>query len=417
MMIKREVPLKKLIAAKHNGMIKIVTGIRRCGKSTLLFELFASHLKDNGVDDKHIIKIDFEDRRNKALRDPDTLLAHIDSHLLDDEMHYVLLDEVQHVKDFEDVLNSYLKVKNADVYVTGSNSKFLSKDVVTEFRGRGYEIRIHPLSFKEFFSVFDGTREEALENYLTFGGLPKIVDFQDDREKREYLRHLFDATYLKDIKERYTIKNNPELDELIDIMASSIGGLTNPTKLSNTFKSTKNTSISAQTIQTYLEILQDAFMIEKSVRYDIKGKKYISTPSKYYFEDLGLRNARLNFRQFEVTHLMENLVYNELRLRGMSVDVGSVIFNTKNDKGVSQRKYLEVDFVCNQGSKRCYIQSAWRLPSEEKREQELRSLNLIDDSFQKFVITEDPIKKYQNEDGVVFMNIFDFLLDDKSLVL
>ncbi len=417
MMIKREVPLKKLIAAKHNGMIKIVTGIRRCGKSTLLFDLFASHLKGNGVDDKHIIKIDFEDRRNKALRDPDALLAHIDSHLLDDEMHYVLLDEVQHVKDFEDVLNSYLKVKNADVYVTGSNSKFLSKDVVTEFRGRGYEIRIHPLSFKEFFSVFVGTREEALENYLTFGGLPKIVDFQDDREKREYLRNLFETTYLKDIKERYTIKNDPELDELIDIMASSIGGLTNPTKLSNTFKSIKNATISAQTIQTYLEILQDAFMIEKSVRYDIKGKKYISTPSKYYFEDLGLRNARLNFRQFEVTHLMENLIYNELRLRGMSVDVGSVIFNTKNDKGVSQRKYLEVDFVCNQGSKRCYIQSALRLPTQEKREQELRSLNLIDDSFQKFVITEDPIKKYQNEDGVVFMNIFDFLLDDESLVL
>jgi len=406
-----------LIAAKHNGMIKIVTGIRRCGKSTLLFDLFASHLKGNGVDDKHIIKIDFEDRRNKALRDPDALLAHIDSHLLDDEMHYVLLDEVQHVKDFEDVLNSYLKVKNADVYVTGSNSKFLSKDVVTEFRGRGYEIRIHPLSFKEFFSVFVGTREEALENYLTFGGLPKIVDFQDDREKREYLRNLFETTYLKDIKERYTIKNDPELDELIDIMASSIGGLTNPTKLSNTFKSIKNATISAQTIQTYLEILQDAFMIEKSVRYDIKGKKYISTPSKYYFEDLGLRNARLNFRQFEVTHLMENLIYNELRLRGMSVDVGSVIFNTKNDKGVSQRKYLEVDFVCNQGSKRCYIQSALRLPTQEKREQELRSLNLIDDSFQKFVITEDPIKKYQNEDGVVFMNIFDFLLDDESLVL
>lgn len=417
MMIKREVPLKKLIAAKHNGMIKIVTGIRRCGKSTLLFELFASHLKDNGVDDKHIIKIDFEDRRNKTLRDPDALLAHIDSRLLDEKMHYVLLDEVQHVKDFEDVLNSYLKVKNADVYVTGSNSKFLSKDVVTEFRGRGYEIRIHPLSFKEFFSVFNGTREEALENYLTFGGLPKIVDFQDDREKREYLHNLFETTYLKDIKERYTIKNDPELDELIDIMASSIGGLTNPTKLSNTFKSTKNASISAQTVQTYLEILQDAFMIEKSVRYDIKGKKYISTPSKYYFEDLGLRNARLNFRQFEVTHLMENLIYNELRLRGMSVDVGSVIFNTKNDKGVSQRKNLEVDFVCNQGSKRCYIQSALRLPTQEKREQELRSLKLIDDSFQKFVITEDPIKKYQNEDGVVFMNIFDFLLDDKSLVL
>lgn len=417
MMIKREVPLNKLIAAKHNGMIKVVTGIRRCGKSTLLFELFTSHLKDNGVDDKHIIKIDFEDRRNKALRDPDALLAHIDSRLLDEKMHYVLLDEVQYVKDFEDVLNSYLKVKNADVYVTGSNSKFLSKDVVTEFRGRGYEIRIHPLSFKEFFSVFNGTREEALENYLTFGGLPKIVDFQDDREKREYLHNLFETTYLKDIKERYTIKNDPELDELIDIMASSIGGLTNPTKLSNTFKSTKNASLSVRTIQTYLEILQDAFMIEKSVRYDIKGRKYISTPSKYYFEDLGLRNARLNFRQFEVAHLMENLIYNELRLRGMAVDVGSVTLFSKNSEGVTERKTLEVDFVCNQGSKRCYIQSALRLPTQEKREQELRSLNRIDDSFQKFVITEDPIKKYQNEDGVVFMNIFDFLLDDKSLVL
>lgn len=415
MVIKRDIYLDKLIASKHNGMIKVITGIRRCGKSYLLFNLFFDYLKSQGVDDDHIIKVDFEDRRNKALRDPDALLAHIDGRMKNDKMYYILLDEVQNVREFEDVLNSYLKIDNADVYVTGSNSKFLSKDVITEFRGRGDEIKITPLCFREFMSVFKGSREQALEEYLTFGGLPKLVTMEGDTQKMEYLKSLFAKTYLTDIKERYRIKNDAELEELIDVIASSIGGLTNPTKLENTFKTVKNVTISKQTIKSYLDILEDVFLVEKSIRYDIKGKKYIDTPSKYYFSDLGLRNARINFRQYEVTHLMENLIYNELRFRGMTVDVGVVVLNTKDEEGKSLRKQLEVDFVCNQGSKRCYIQSALRLPTEEKREQELRSLKNIDDSFQKFVITEDPIKRYQDNNGVVFMNIYEFLLDGESL--
>ncbi len=417
MEINRDIHLKKIIASKHNGMIKIITGVRRCGKSYLLFNLFYNHLKECGVASDHIVKVDLEDRRNKDLRDPDALLNYIDRKMTDKEMYYILLDEVQHVNEFEDVLNSYLKIENADIYVTGSNSKFLSKDVITEFRGRGYEIKIAPLCFREFISVFNGTREQALEEYLTFGGLPKIVTFADDRQKIEYLKGLFAKTYITDIKERYKIKNDAELEELIDIVASSIGGLTNPTKLENTFKSVKNISISKHTIKSYLNILEDVFLVEKSIRYDIKGKRYIDTPAKYYFSDAGLRNARINFRQYEVTHLMENMIYNELRLRDMSVDVGVVVLNTKDEKGLSQRKQLEVDFVCNQGSKRCYIQSALRLPNEEKREQELRSLKNIDDNFLKFVITEDPIKKYQDNNGVVFMNIYDFLLDENSLVI
>lgn len=417
MEINRDIHLKKIIASKHNGMIKIITGVRRCGKSYLLFNLFYNHLKECGVASDHIVKVDLEDRRNKDLRDPDALLNYIDSKMTDKEMYYILLDEVQHVDEFEDVLNSYLKIENADIYVTGSNSKFLSKDVITEFRGRGYEIKIAPLCFREFISVFNGTREQALEEYLTFGGLPKIVTFADDRQKIEYLKGLFAKTYITDIKERYKIKNDAELEELIDIVASSIGGLTNPTKLENTFKSVKSISISKHTIKSYLNILEDVFLVEKSIRYDIKGKRYIDTPAKYYFSDAGLRNARINFRQHEVTHLMENMIYNELRLRDMSVDVGVVVLNTKDKKGLSQRKQLEVDFVCNQGSKRCYIQSALRLPNEEKREQELRSLKNIDDNFLKFVITEDPIKKYQDNNGVVFMNIYDFLLDENSLVI
>ena len=415
MEIKRDIYLNKLIASKHNGMIKVVTGMRRCGKSYLLFKLFYDHLKAFGVDDEHIIKIDLEDRRNKMLRNPDVLLAHIDERMKSNDMYYIILDEVQHVNEFEDVLNSYLKVSNADVYVTGSNSKFLSKDVVTEFRGRGDEIRMAPLCFREFMLVYNGTREQALEEYLTYGGLPKLIDLTEDAKKMEYLEGLFEKTYLTDIKERYNIKNDAELEELIDIIASSIGGLTNPTKLGNTFKTVKKTSISVNTIKSYLDILQDAFLVEKSIRYDIKGKKYIDTPAKYYFSDLGLRNARINFRQYEVTHLMENLIYNELRLRGMTVDVGIVVINTKNEEGKSQRKQLEVDFVCNQGSKRYYIQSALRLPTEEKRDQELRSLKNIDDSFQKFIITEDPIKRYQDNNGVIFMNIYEFLMDGDSL--
>lgn len=415
MVIKRELYLNKLIRSMHNGMIKVVTGIRRCGKSYLLFNLFGNYLKAQGVDDGHIIKVDLEDRRNKKLRNPDALLEYIDACIAKDGMHYVMLDEVQWVDEFEDVLNSYLKIPNVDVYVTGSNSKFLSSDVITEFRGRGDEIRVAPLSFSEFFSVFEGSREEAMEEYMTFGGLPMIATMQGNEEKMKYLQTLFKKTYITDILERYKIKNEEELEELINILSSSIGGLINANKLVNTFKSVKNVSISPNTIGFYLEILQEVFMVEKSIRYDIKGKKYIDTPAKYYFADLGLRNARINFRQHEVTHLLENLIYNELRTRGLMVDVGVVVVNTKDEEGKSQRKQLEVDFVCNEGSKRCYIQSALKLPNEEKRKQELRSLTHISDSFQKFVITEDPIKRYQDENGVVFMNIYEFLLDRDSL--
>ena len=415
MVIKRDIHLKKLIDSKHNGMIKVVTGVRRCGKSYLLFNLFCQHLKEEGIADDHIIKVDLEDRRNKALRDPDALLNYIDSHMTDRQMYYILLDEVQHVSEFEDVLNSYLKIDNADVYVTGSNSKFLSTDVITEFRGRGDEIRIAPLCFREFMSVYQGTREKGLEEYMLYGGLPKILEYSTVERKTEYLKGLFKKTYLTDIKERYKIKNDDDLEELIDIVASSIGGLTNPTKLENTFQTVKHSNISHTTIKSYLDMLQDAFLIEKSMRYDIKGRKYIDTPAKYYFADMGLRNARINFRQYEETHLMENLIYNELRLRGMSVDVGVVVKNEKDANGVSVRKQLEVDFVCNQGSQRYYIQSALRLPNEEKREQEVRSLKSINDSFRKFVITEDLISRYQDNDGVTFMNIFEFLLNEDSL--
>ena len=415
MEIKRDLYLNRLIRSMHNGMIKVVTGIRRCGKSYLLFNLFSDYLKTQGVDDEHIIKVDLEDRRNKMLRNPDTLLEYIDTRIAKEGMHYVILDEVQWVDEFEDVLNSYLKIPNVDVYVTGSNSKFLSSDVITEFRGRGDEIKVAPLSFSEFFSVFNGSREEAMEEYMTFGGLPMIATMQSNEEKMKYLQTLFKKTYITDILERYKIKNEEELEELINILASSIGGLINPNKLVNTFKSVKNVSISPNTVSFYLEILQEVFMVEKSIRYDIKGKKYIDTPAKYYFADLGLRNARINFRQHEVTHLMENLIYNELRIRELLVDVGVVVVNTKNEEGKSQRKQLEVDFVCNEGSKRCYIQSALRLPNEEKREQELRSLMNISDNFQKFVITEDPIKRYQDENGVVFMSIYEFLLNKESL--
>ena len=415
MEIKRDLHLKKLIDSKHNGMIKVVTGVRRCGKSYLLLNLFCQHLKEEGVSEDHIIKVDLEDRRNKALRNPDALLSYIDSHMTDKQIYYILLDEVQHVDEFEDVLNSYLKVENADVYVTGSNSKFLSKDVITEFRGRGDEIKIAPLSFREFMSVFQGNREKALEEYMLYGGLPKVVTFSSPEKKVEYLKGLFKKTYLTDIKERYKIKNDDDLEELIDIVASSIGGLTNPTKLENTFQTVKHSNISHTTIKSYLDILQDVFLVEKSVRYDIKERKYIDTPAKYYFSDLGLRNARLNFRQYEETHLMENLIYNELRLRGMSVDVGVVIKNEKDANGVSVRKQLEVDFVCNQGSQRYYIQSALRLPNEEKREQEVRSLKDINDSFKKFVVTEDMISRYLDDDGITYMNIYEFLLNEDSL--
>ncbi|GHU93359.1 ATPase [Bacteroidia bacterium] len=418
MKIKRDIHLNKLIARKHNGMIKIITGMRRSGKSYLLFTLFYNYLKREGVDNKHIIKVDLEDRRNKALRNPDELLSYIDTEIVDKRMYYILLDEVQLVEEFEDVLNSFLKIKNVDVYVTGSNAKFLSKDVITEFRGRGDEVKIQPLSFREFMSAYPhNNREKMLLEYMTYGGLPQTVAMKTSAQKENYLKGLFTHTYLKDIKERYNIKHDDDLEELVDVIASSIGGLTNPLKLQNTFKSVKKSSISFDTIKHYLDLLQDAFLLEKSVRYDIKGKKYIDTPAKYYFEDLGLRNARLNFRQTEPTHLIENLLYNELRLRGFSVDVGQVTVNTKNKNGVSQRKQLEIDFVCNRGFKRYYIQSALALPTQEKINQEFNSLLQINDSFQKIVITGGLTPTYQNDNGIIVMNIFDFLMDENSLLI
>ena len=414
--VNRDIYLQKLIRSKHNGMIKVITGVRRCGKSYLLFNLFCEHLQSSGVDEDHIIKVDLEDRRNKSLCDPDKLLEYIDSRLTDDGQYYVLLDEIQKVDEFEDVLNSYLKMQNVDVYVTGSNSKLLSKDIITEFRARGYEIKVRPLCFREFMSVYQGpSREQALLEYMTYGGLPQTLTMESAEEKEDYLKSLFTSTYIRDIKERYKIVNDADLEELIDVMASSIGGLTNPLKLQNTFKTVKQSSITFDTIKRYLDIMQDAFLIEKSVRYDIKGRKYIDTPAKYYFEDLGLRNARLNFRQIEETHLMENLLYNELRLRGLSVDVGQVVYNYKDEEGKSQRKVLEVDFVCNRGGKRYYIQSALSLPTPEKVEQEQNSLLRIYDNFQKMIIVGGMTPTHINDNGIIIMNIYDFLLNENSL--
>ena len=413
--INREFYLNKLMSSRHNGMIKVITGLRRSGKSYLLFNLFVDALKKDGIDENHIIQINLEDRHNKFLRNPDELLSYIDSKITDEKMHYILLDEVQLVNEFEDVLNSYLRVSNADVFVTGSNARFLSKDVITEFRGRGYEIHIHPLSFKEFYSANQHkTPTEALRDYMTYGGLPKIAAENDNEIRREYLKNLFTNTYLIDIKERYSIHKDDDLDELISVLSSSVGSLTNPRKLADTFRSVKKSGISQDTRKNYLDDMQDAFLIEKSVRYDIKGKKYIDTPAKYYFEDLGLRNARLNFRQTEETHLMENLIYNELRIRGFSVDVGQVTLNTKNNEGRSERKNLEVDFVCNKGYERVYIQSAFSLADDSKKEQEFRSLMNIKDGFEKVVISGGIQPTYRTENGILVLNLFDFLLETHS---
>lgn len=381
----------------------------------VLFTLFHNYLLEQGVDEQHIIKVDMEDRRNAALRNPDALLNYIDSRMTDSQQYYILLDEVQLVAEFEDVLNSYLKITNADVYVTGSNAKFLSKDVITEFRGRGDEIRITPLSFQEFMSAKEGNREDLLNEYLTYGGLPQVVTMDEIERKVEYLKNLFTHTYIRDIKERYEIKKDDDLEELINLVASNIGSLTNPTKLENCFKSVKQSCLSKDTIKNYIDLMQDAFIIEKSIRFDIKGKKYIDTPSKYYFTDLGLRNARLNFRQTEFTHLLENAIYNELRIRGYSVDVGQIPIFTIREDGKRQRSTLEVDFVCNLGYKRCYIQSAYALPTEEKMKQEFNSLLRIKDSFKKIVIVGTPTPTYQNEEGILTMNIYDFLMNPDSL--
>lgn len=386
MVINRDIYLNRLIASKHNGLIKIITGLRRCGKSYLLFKLFKEHLRNVGVDDNHIIQVDLEDRRNKNLRNPDVLLAHIDSKMKDNDMYYILLDEVQCVKDFEDVLNSYLKIENADIYVTGSNSKFLSTDIITEFRGRGTQICVHPLSFAEIMSVDQRHPIDVWNDYYTYGGLPLVLSLSTDEAKESYLKDLYAKVYLTDIKDRYSIRCDSELQELLQIIASTIGSPTNPSKLENTFKSVKNVTLSSKTINTYLSYLEDAFLIEKSIRYDIKGKKYINTLAKHYFTDMGIRNAILGFRQMEENHIMENVIYNELRIRGYSVDVGMVETRPLNSEGKRIRKQYEVDFVANRGSQRYYIQSAFIMPTDSKERQESNSLLNIDDAFKKIII-------------------------------
>ncbi|MDE6247327.1 MAG: ATP-binding protein [Muribaculaceae bacterium] len=415
MIINRPTYLQKLISSRHNGMIKIVTGVRRCGKSFLLSDLYAEWLKSQGVEDDHIININLEDRRNKYLRDPDVLLEHIDSKITDEKDYYVMIDEIQHVPEFEDVLNSYLHIKNVDVYVTGSNARFLSKDVITTFRGRGYEIKVHPLSFSEYYPVSGLSMTNALNHHMLFGGLPQVVLLDTDEQKSEFLKSLMEHTYKKDIVDRYKIRNTEVLDELLNILASSIGGLTNPTKLANSFESVKHEKVGNKTISSYLEYLCDSFIMERASRYDIKGKKYIESPFKYYFIDEGLRNARLNFRQPEFTHLLENLIYNELRIMGFNVDVGVVPIQRRTEDNKRVRVQLEVDFVCNLGSKRYYIQSAYRMPDEEKFRQEEASLRNIGDSFKKIIIVGEETPIIRTEAGTTIMSIYDFLLKENSL--
>ena len=413
--IKRELYLNKLIRHRHNGMIKVITGIRRCGKSYLLFELFYNYLLSEGVKEDHIIKIALDDRRNKKYRDPDVLCDYVHSTVKDGEMYYILLDEVQLVSEFEDVLNSFLHIKNADTFVTGSNAKFLSKDIITEFRGRGDQIHIAPLSFAEFMSVFDGTAEEGWKRYINFGGLPKLLQLPNEEDKSNYLKDIFTETYIKDIKERNSVRGDYELEELLDILSSSIGSLTNPKKLSDTFKSVKQVSLHPDTIKSYIDYFSDSFLIEQAKRYDIKGKKYINTPSKYYFTDIGLRNARLNFRQSEETHAMENVIYNELRIRGLNVDVGIVEYYSSENGEKSSLKQAEVDFVCNLSDKRYYIQSALSLPTVEKIEQEQNLLLRINDNFKKIIIVKDISRSHYTENGIYLLSLFDFLLDPNSL--
>lgn len=417
MNIERKKYLDELVSLKNNGMIKVITGMRRCGKSYLLFEIFNSYLESTGVQPSHIIKVNLEDYKNRSLRIPDNLYEYVESRILDGEMHYILLDEVQMVEDFEDVLNGFLTKQNVDIYVTGSNAKFLSKDIVTEFRGRGFEVKMYPLSFSEFTSAYTGSKQAALNEYMLYGGLPQILSYNSDSQKVRFLSALFNETYIKDIKERYEIRKDADLEELINIMASDIGALTNPNKLANTFKSEKKSTISYDTIKDYIDYLCDSFLIEKSTRYDIKGKRYINSPYKYYFMDLGLRNARINFRQSEKSHLMENLIYNELRMRGFNVDVGAVPIITKDAEGKQHRSTLEVDFICNLGSQRYYIQSAYKMESDEKIKQEHASLLSVDDSFKKIIVTGEETPIIRDESGITTISVYDFLLKSNSLEL
>lgn len=409
MIIERKKYMQQLVQSKHNGLVKIITGIRRCGKSFLLFNLFKSQLEKEGIDKEHIIEMAFDDFANREYRDPEKFYQYVKAQIKDGRMYYVLLDEVQMMDQFEDVLNGLLHIPNVDVYVTGSNAKFLSKDIITEFRGRGYQIHVSPLSFSEFMTTYNSSKEDGWIEYLQYGGLPPVVLQPNDEEKIKFLKDLWQETYLIDILNRNHIKNNAELEELLCMLASGIGGLINPQKLSNTFKTNKNVSISPATLKSYISYCSDAFLIEEANRYDVKGRKYIGTPMKYYFADLGLRNALLNFRQVEKTHLMENAIYGELRRQGFNVDVGVVTINGKDENGSSYRKQLEVDFVCNKGSRRCYIQSALSLPSQEKIDQETNSLRRLDDGFERIVIVGDHMSCNHDDNGILFMSIYDFM--------
>ncbi|MCM1537869.1 MAG: ATP-binding protein [bacterium] len=417
MTINRDKYLNDLINRMHNGMIKVVTGIRRCGKSYLIFTIFKNYLLGYGIDEQHIITIELDQRKDKKYRDPDTILDYIESRIVGEEQYYILLDEVQLLEEFEDVLNSLLHIKNVDVYVTGSNSKFLSKDVITEFRERGDEIHIYPLTFKEFMQVYEGDMYHGWAEYVIYGGLPLTVTMKTEEQKIKYLTKLFEETYLRDIIERHHIEKPQELEELVNVLASAIGSLTNVPKIEATFKRVIGSNISANTIRQYIDYLEDAFVIHKVNRYNVKGRKYIGTPLKYYFEDVGLRNARLGFRQIEETHIMENIVYNELRGRGYSVDVGVVEKRGLNSAGKTERAYLEIDFIANLGSKRYYIQSAFSMPTEEKHMQEKASLVNVNDSFKKIILVKDVMNVTRDEDGITTMSIYDFLLNENSLEL
>ena len=398
----------------HNGMIKVITGIRRSGKTYLLFNLFYEHLVNSGTKNDHIIRIALDDWANRELRNPDNLYKYVKENIADEKMYYILLDEVQLVESFEEVLNGFLHIPNVDVYVTGSNAKFLSKDIITEFRGRGDQVHLYPLSFAEFLQGYDKGEGEAWREYSLYGGLPKLRDIADSQDKAAYLESIFTETYMKDILERNDVRNPAEMSELLDYVASSVGGLSNPKKLADTFKSVKNVSIHPDTVKNYLDYFEDSFLISRAVRYDIKGKKYINTPCKYYFSDVGLRNARLHFRQYEETHIMENIIYNELLIRGYAVDVGVVESTEYTAEQKKVQKQLEVDFVCNQGASRLYIQSALSIPDIEKERQEQRSLEKIGDSFRKIIIVKD-IPTHYNESGIFLLNLFDFLKNSDSL--
>jgi len=415
MEIKRDRYLNALIMRMHNGMIKVITGIRRCGKSFLVFRIFNNYLLNNGVDSAHIISVELDLRENRQFRNPDVILSYIRSLIVDEEQYYILLDEVQMLDEFEEVLNTLIHIQNADVYVTGSNSKFLSKDIITEFRGRGDEVHVFPLSYKEFMSQYDGDEYHGWADYVIFGGLPLAVTMKSEDQKMNYLSRLFEETYIKDIIERNNIEKIQEINDLINILASATGSLTNPAKIEATFRSVIKSNISINTIRQYIEYLKDAYIVNEANRYDVKGRKYIGTPMKYYFEDVGLRNARLGFRQVEETYLMENIIYNELRVRGFQVDVGVVQKRVKNEAGQLSKKQLEIDFIANQGSRRYYIQSAFSLPDADKVKQEKASLVNVGDSFKKIIIVKDIIRLKRDEDGIATMSIYDFLLNENSL--